>query len=509
MTEVESCLAEDLSKDHTHHGQQSSYDGKGLSPKFRPNAPIIARAKFQTVANTLNVILEDCSIILVGQSNTEQVTCNHYCDRDRLQGENGPKEPYSDDRSDRQTGVREKVEFHFQVFNKGDIKSDSSPKGADCTPNQTANGPVDCQVQPLSETKERERIDVGETSIAHVELPIPSIKVQGDFSGKHREGERLLQTLELCQDNGMFVEHKRLAMEKIHYYEDTKNADMVLVLKIEQAVALSYENKSKSAKKMLISVTESDLNGQALYGDVISARAFYVLAAHMRKEEKHRKLKLTLLFDYLRRSEHLLQQYDSPEDWADLYYTYGCLWLDYMTLIPDDTRNARARDATRDNARCSFEKALFFSQQDHRLRVRIKRERYAHIKLAAILLDCCSTAARIQEKTIPPCDIKQAEEHLDIVRFKLGGGLPISTWIQLLKTRSDQFYRQGSYNLAKETVEEAFKFASLHKFDTELNTLRGMMELFEKKLHSHVISTEELELSSSDAAFSASGSNSG
>ena len=50
-------------------------------------------------------------------------------------------------------------------------------------------------------------------------------------------------------------------MEKIHYYEDRKNADMVLVLKIEQAVALSYENKSKLAKKMLISVTESNLNG--------------------------------------------------------------------------------------------------------------------------------------------------------------------------------------------------------------------------------------------------------
>ena len=42
---------------------------------------------------------------------------------------------------------------------------------------------------------------------------------------------------------------------KIHYYEDRNNAEMVLVLKIEQAVALSYENKSKLAKEMLLSVT--------------------------------------------------------------------------------------------------------------------------------------------------------------------------------------------------------------------------------------------------------------
>ena len=151
--------------------------------------------------------------------------------------------------------------------------------------------------------------------------------------------------------------------------------------------------------------------------------------------------------------------------------------------IPDDARNAN-RYATRDNTRCCFEKALFYSQQDHLLRVRIKRDRYSHIKLATIPLDCCSTAARIQEKTIPPCDIKQAEEHLNIVHFKLGDGLPISIWIQLLKTRSDQFYCQGSYNLAKVTAEEAFELASFHKFDTELNSLRGMMELFEiRKLH--------------------------
>ena len=53
----------------------------------------------------------------------------------------------------------------------------------------------------------------------------------------------------------MLVHHKRLTIGKIHYYEDRNNAEMVLVLKIEQAVALSYENKSKLAKEMLLSVT--------------------------------------------------------------------------------------------------------------------------------------------------------------------------------------------------------------------------------------------------------------
>lgn len=152
-----SCLTDDLSKEHTREEQTSSYDRKGLSPKSLPTAPTIARAlKFETVANALNVTLADCSIILVGQSSTEQITSNHYYDRDRLQGENGPQEPDPDDRSERRRkGVREKVEFRQQVFNKGEVRSDSGPKGADCTHDQTAKGLVDCQVQPLSEAKER------------------------------------------------------------------------------------------------------------------------------------------------------------------------------------------------------------------------------------------------------------------------------------------------------------------------------------------------------------------
>ena len=502
MGEMALTLAEDFTKGRTYHGQ-TTYDGKGLSSKSPSNAPIIARAKFETVANTFNVTIANFSAILVGHSNIEQMSSSRDCERVGLQGENGSKEADSNDGSERLKGVTEKVECQRQLFNKGEVRSNSGPKEVDCTLKyQTAKGVVDCQLQPLSDTLEKEHRDSSGASTVRVEPPMALIKIQGNFSGKQREGEQLLKALELFQDNGMFDQHKRLATEKIHYYEDRKNADMVLVLKIEQAATLSYENKSKLAKKMLISITESDLNGQALHGNAISARAFFLLAAHMRREEKNRKLKLTELFEYLRRSEYLLQHYDSPVDWADLHYIYGCLWLDYLNLIPDSA-------AIRDNARCSFEKALFFSQKDHRLRVRIRRERYAHIKLASVLLDCCSTTARIQQKTIPPSDIKQAEDHLDIVQFKLGDSIPKITWIELLKTRSYQFYRRGSYNLAKERAEEAFRLALLHKFDILLNTLQEMIELFAMKLHSHLVFTEEVEFSSSEAAYSASGSDSG
>ena len=54
MGEMAPTLAEDFTKGRTNHGQ-TTYDGKGLSSKSPSNVPIIARAKFETVANTFSV----------------------------------------------------------------------------------------------------------------------------------------------------------------------------------------------------------------------------------------------------------------------------------------------------------------------------------------------------------------------------------------------------------------------------------------------------------------------
>jgi len=57
---------------------------------------------------------------------------------------------------------------------------------------------------------------------------------------------------------------------------------------------------------------------------------------------------------------------------------------------------------------------------------------------------CFSTAvhlARTRHKYIASDDIKEGKEHL----FQLGVSLPLGTRVQRLKTRSDQFYRQGMY----------------------------------------------------------------
>ena len=148
-----------------------------------------------------------------------------------------------------------------------------------------------------------------------------------------------------------------------------------------------------------------------LNSNILMAKAYLLLVADVRKRKRQ-------LFEYLERSEFLFQNYDSPEDWAELYQKYGRLWLDRMSLIADDQQNEPAGITARENTRYYFEQDISYSQKDHRVRVKVKRKTYIHLSLTTLLLDCVSTAARTQAKAIPLSDIKEAEELLNFIQKK-------------------------------------------------------------------------------------------
>ena len=312
-----------------------------------------------------------------------------------------------------------------------------------------------------------------------IEKPMPLIEKQGYL--KKPQCERILRRLEILQDNGHFNEHEHLVTSLLQLCCDGNDPDMELALKIERGVAFAYQKESRKSKSMFTFViqTERTQNWDVTNRSILTARAYFSLVAYYRNTKS---VKLSPLFEFLRRSEFLLQNHDSPEDWAELYCIYGSVWLKYMSIIPDDLRNAQARETARDKAKYYYEQAVSFCQRDKRPRVQIKKQTYCHLGLAALLLDCSSTAARTQEKEIAPSDIKEAKEHLDFVQYRLGKSIPTGTQVQLLKTRSDQFYRQRLYQLAKETAEEAFQLASSNRFNTELDTLQERIQFLDVKL---------------------------
>jgi len=306
--------------------------------------------------------------------------------------------------------------------------------------------------------------------------------VGGCLSGAISEYENLLRVLEICQDRGMIEPHDQLITVNIPYYEGREDFGMVSVLKIEQSATYSYRGNWIQARKQLVSVIYSDIKDQC--SKVIKARALYLLVAAMRRNEEYRKSRtdLSYMFYLLEDSKRLLYGFNSPEDWAELYQTYGCVWMDYMSQLPLDQRNV-----AREKAIDCFGKAIDFSEQDPRERVQMKRQSYCHLKLAKIHLGCCSTSALAKESHLPLNDyhIKQAESHLDFVQFKFGDTLPTATRMLLWKTQSDLFFHKGQYDLAINKAKEALKLAVAHGFNTELNTLQEKIDCYQKNLRAH------------------------
>jgi len=150
-------------------------------------------------------------------------------------------------------------------------------------------------------------------------------------------------------------------------------------------------------------------------------------------------------------------------------------------MVPDDDRNAKPRKETQRKAKNCYERAIAICKKDPRSRVQQKKLTYCHLGLAALLLDCASTVARSRIKVIPSQDLKDATKHLDIVEYELGN-IPRGTRVQVLKTRSDQYYRQGPemYQLAKETAQDALQMARRHGFNTELESLQEQIDFLDQ-----------------------------
>jgi len=453
-------IDESLPREPKIEGQENCHDfDKTFTFPLDDTTSVIAvQAAVNTESNTLNILLANCNLVTVGSSSK----ANCYLDANE----------------------------HKCASNGEVSRSDSSLEQQKTT---TENS--DCRLQPLDEAQSCSQPDSSDLFTVSVEPLLPLIKKQGYLNGP--QCERIMEQLEFLQDNGKFGEHESLVTSYLQRCGSTEKSDLELALKMERGVAFSYHKEFKHSKRMFVSVinSEKDRQLQLRNPNILTARAYFLLVADYRNRKF---VKLSPLFEFLRRSECLLQNHESPEDWAELYYNYGSVWLAYMSIIPDEERNATARYTARQNARHYYEQAICFCKRDSRLRVQIKKQTYIHLKLAALLLDCSSTAARNRHKAIASDDIKEAKEHLDFVQYQLGVSIPLGTRVQLLKTRSDQFYRQGIYQLAKETAEDALNIAISNEFYTEKDNLQERIEFFEKLCEEKIKIIDVNDVSSSN-----------
>ena len=369
---------------------------------------------------------------------------------------------------------------------KGRLMKNSTPDDA-CKVNSNSKTEYIDEDQPRSSDESQTCTEC----IRDVEYHIPLIKKHGSLRGNLCE--TVMKKLEELQDNGRFEAHEDLACNLLDFFTKNKDPDMLASLMIERGVAFYYANDLKMSRKLyraVIRMGESLTNRNLLQG-----RAYVQLATAYRYE-------FGKAIQYLQKAEELLSHHEPGEDTAELCYYYGVKWLYFYW---NSFADRKGRQVFKVRAREYLEQAISNCARDERPRVQLKKKRYFSLRFAALHLDCGTRAAR-ETRQVSNEDITAAKKHLDFVEYQLSSGLPLGTKIQLLKARSDQYYRQGKLCMAKETAQEALALARRINMNMEIIPLNERIEESVNllALPSPDISTESL----SDSGWSADGSSS-
>jgi len=342
--------------------------------------------------------------------------------------------------------------------------------------------------------------------VSDVDRPHPMITKQGYLNGK--QCEEIIEKLVNLQDHGKFKEHETLAIANLKLCREKQNFDMELALVLERGVAFSYHREFKKGRKLFNSIINKTAQHRLRNENLLMARAHYLIVDNyldrFRKETKIQSMR-----ECLKKSQLLLQNVDSPQDWAELNYTSRNLGLARMSTMPTpERRHAQVRRAVQDDTKHNFELAITCCKKDPRERIQTKLQRYCHLKVAQLLLDTCSTAVLHQQNVLPPERIEEAKQHLNFVERELGNEMSLGTRVELLQTRCDEFYGQEKFHLAKETGEEAYRIANCNSGFYFLDALQERKKFLDSFFESRIrlVVDDNLSTSGSDASCEASSS---
>ena len=301
---------------------------------------------------------------------------------------------------------------------------------------------------------------------AVLEYRMPLIDKQGSI--RAFKFENVMIKLERFQDNAKFEEHEKYACAILESLSKREDPDLQAILLIERGMASYYANDLRKCKVLFdaaIRMGESLVNRSLL-----EARALYLKSAAYRREKKYNRA-----LRCLQKAELLLSHYESGEDKAELYYNYGSFWLHLHGIKSSHNRD---RGVYRQKAEECFEMAIQHGVRDSRSRVRLKKARYYNLRIADLYLDCSSKMAR-QALTASSSDVATAKKRLDFVQYQLGDDMPLGTRVQLLKTRSDQHYRQGNFCFARNAAKEGLEIALKLETNSSVSSLRERLDELE------------------------------
>ena len=263
----------------------------------------------------------------------------------------------------------------------------------------------------------------------------------------------VMSELQSRRDNARWDDFDKYASDLLLEYTD---ADTQIAIKLEQSVGACYQNQLERSLQL---IDESfSLIPRAKNSQLLAARGYGYRAGVLRRQRN-----LGEADSLVQLAEQNGHAYHTSLDTCFIAYERASVLLDFIGRMTQ--RSPKLVEDTLRNLQKCIDVCLRVEMEDGELYV--KKHHFVFIKIALLLLDCRTEAAR--ERDVSQDFIARSEECLKALKTKYWSEIAEGVKIQFNLASSDLEYRKGNF-------EEAERFASLAKemavalgFNTEIS----------------------------------------
>ena len=301
--------------------------------------------------------------------------------------------------------------------------------------------------------KPREKTEVRKVSPSFALGPASLSKPDAKLLGRSVSVVNQLQSL---RNDGKWEDFDKLSCDLLQTFPDT---DIQITVKLEQGMAALYTSRNDFERALHFFHESFKLMPQAKNMKLLAGRGYGYLAGIARRQKNLGEA--TSLMQLAEQNSHECS--DSLLDRSYIAYEKASVLLDFIGLAPQKSLQ-QVREA-RDNLKRCIDLCNQLEKDDNDFH--IQRHHFAFVKIALLLFDCGTEAAR--ERVLSEDFIAEGEESLMTLKTEYWTEVAESVKIQFYLASSDLEYRKRNYLEAERFANLAKDKAENFGFNTEIS----------------------------------------
>ena len=266
----------------------------------------------------------------------------------------------------------------------------------------------------------------------------------------------VVNQLQSLRNDGKWEDFDKLSCDLLQKFPDT---DTQITVKLEQGMAALYTSRNDFERALHFFHESFKLMSQAKNMKLLAGRGYGYLAGIARRQKNLGEA--TSLMQLAEQNSHECS--DSLLDRSYIAYEKASVLLDFIGLAPQKSLQ-QVREA-RDNLKRCIDLCNQLEKDDNDFH--IQRHHFALVKIALLLFDCGTEAAR--ERVLSEDFIAEGEESLMTLKTEYWTEVAESVKIQFYLASSDLEYRKRNYLEAERFANLAKDKAENFGFNTEIS----------------------------------------